>query len=161
MRDYGFDFYWIDPYAQNLFARFFEYHNSVEKIELVTAIECFEHFKTPLSDIEKVFSIAKNILFTTDLLPYPIPSPHKWWYYGFEHGQHLSFYSKKTLLYLAMKYGKNLCSFSNIHLLTEKNINQYSFESVINYRKYLAYFNKYLMKSKTVDDMDYVVKNSK
>jgi len=132
MRDIGYHFLWYDPYTQNLLARGFEYRQD-KKIELITSFETFEHFPEPLVEVEKMLSISRNILFTSLLLPENIPDPDSWWYYGREHGQHISFYSLKTLRYIAKKYGLNLCSnHYNLHLLSEKNIDCDIFNKIVN-----------------------------
>lgn len=129
----------------------------------MTSLECFEHLVDPVEEIEKLFSISPNVLFTTNLLPHPVPRQGEWWYYGFEHGQHISFYSIETLRYLAQKYAKNLYSFGSIHLLTDKKINNWLFVYAIKYARNEFFINliKKLMKSKTVDDMNYVIERQK
>jgi hypothetical protein len=125
MRDIGFDFYWDDKYTQNLFARGFEYNETIKnEIEAITCFEVFEHLVNPIEEIENMLSISKNIIFTTELLPNPIPKPQEWWYYTLESGQHISFYSKKTMKYLERKYNLNYVNYKNIHLLTEKKVNK-------------------------------------
>jgi len=151
MRDIGFDFYWSDKYTQNLFARGFEGDLKVG-YEAVTTFESFEHFVNPIQEIENILNFSKNIIFTTELLPYPIPEPSEWWYYGLDHGQHISFYSEKTLKYIARKYKLSYYNLRGLHLITEKNIPRYA--------KYLLRlttlgFDKFLrkkLKSKTWDD---------
>ncbi len=129
MRDIGFDFYWYDKYSENLVARGFEQDEKSMEVELITIFEAFEHFTEPISEIENMLNISKNILFSTELLPSIIPKPHEWWYYGLEHGQHISFYSLETLEYIAKKYNLNLYSNGhNIHLFTEKDLNRYCFQ---------------------------------
>jgi len=126
MRDAGFDFYWDDKYTQNLFARGFEYNDKIkDDIEAITCFECFEHFVNPIEEIEKMFSISKNIIFTTQLLPNPIPTPNQWWYYSLEYGQHISFYSSKTLHFIARKYNFRYISYRNLHIFTNKKINSF------------------------------------
>lgn len=154
MRDIGFDFYWHDPYTKNLFARGFEYTGS-GAIEIITSFESFEHFVDPLQEIKKMLTISKNILFTTELLP---NSEHKdWWYYGLEHGQHISFYSIKTVRHLADYFGLHLCSVGNMHLFSEKKIRQpiYSILLKTNYLG-LSVLIRRLMKSKTITDSETV-----
>jgi hypothetical protein len=132
MRDIGFDFYWYDKYSQNLFARGFEYDESMKgEIEAITCIEAFEHFANPIDEIEKMLSISKNIIFTTELLPNPIPKPQDWWYYTLEDGQHISFYSKRTLKFIAKKYGLIYTNYRNIHLFTNRKINPLLLKMVI------------------------------
>lgn len=120
MRDIGFDFYWDDKYTTNLFARGFECNQ--KDIEAITTFESFEHFVNPLEEIEKMLMFSKNIIFSTELLPQPIPNPEDWWYYGLEHGQHISFYSMKTFQFIAKKYNLNYANLGGLHLLTEQKI---------------------------------------
>lgn len=154
MRDIGFDFFHYDPYCSNLFARGFEFNSEINRISIITCWECFEHFIDPITDIEKMLVITKNILFSTELIPEPFPQPGEWAFYGLEHGQHISFYSNKTLKFLASKYHLNFYSYGNIHLFTEQKLNN-------NIVRYLVYFSsigfssfiKNLIKSKTEEDM--------
>ena len=120
MRDIGFDFYWEDKYTANLFAKGFEYNQ--QPIEAITTFESFEHFVNPIEEIEKMLSISKNIIFSTELLPKPIPNPQEWWYYGLDHGQHVSFYTTQTLQFIAEKYHLNYLHLGNLHLFTYKDI---------------------------------------
>lgn len=130
MRDIGFDFFWKDKYSKNLLARGFEYQNG--NIELITSFESFEHFTEPLSEIENMLHYSSNILFSTFLLPKTEPLPGEWWYYGLEHGQHISIYSYKTLEYIADKFQLNLYSNKkNIHLLTRKKLSNAIFSFLI------------------------------
>lgn len=155
MRDIGLDFKWQDNFSQNLLARGFEYSNKDSEIELITAFEVFEHFVNPLEEIEKMLKISKNILFSTMLLPKNIPEPGKWWYYGLNHGQHVSFYSQKTFQFIAKKYGLNYYTDNNsIHLLTTKKINHFIFKFLVNRKKSLIFWAwaRISFKSKIWDD---------
>jgi hypothetical protein len=68
MRDYGFDFYHYDKYAENLFASGFE-GDLDKRYALVTSFENFEHFVNPIEEIEKLLGIADIVYFSTELLP--------------------------------------------------------------------------------------------
>ncbi len=103
MRDQGFDFYWSDPYTENIFARGFEYDNQ-KKVDLITTFESFEHFTNPLAEISKMLSLSRNILFSTEIYKGNPPRADKWDYYSFSHGQHISLYSERTLRYIADKF---------------------------------------------------------
>lgn len=150
MRDIGFDFYWDDKYTTNLFARGFEHRD--ELIEAVTTFESFEHFVSPLEEIEKILAISKNIIFSTGLLPDPIPKPEEWWYYGLDHGQHISFYSEKTFQYIANKYNLNYINLNDLHLLTEKKISALILK-ILKFSKFgLHKLLQKQLKSKTWDD---------
>ena len=121
----------------------------------------FEHFIDPLEELEKMLLISKNILLTTILLPDPVPEIKNWWYYGTEHGQHISFYSKKTLEFLAKKYNLNLYTNGiNLHLLTDKKIKYFKILSRME-RLGLFYLIKQKIKSKTFSDMNYIIKSDK
>ena len=153
MRDIGFDFYWQDRYSPNLFARGFEYTPDLGEIELITSIESFEHFSEPLKEIESMLALSKNIVFTTDLLPTPVPGPEDWYYYGLQHGQHISFYSMKTLRYFADRYGLKLYSVHPIHILTVKNFSSAILKLLLGLRRFgLFVYIKRIMKSRTVSD---------
>lgn len=126
LRDFGLDFYWEDKYVKNLFAKGFEYKN--QNIKAISCLECFEHFVNPKSEIKKILTISKNVFFSTNLLDDSKVPDNSWWYYGFEHGQHISFYSLKTLKYLARKNNLFLCSNKKtLHLFLEKKLNNFIF----------------------------------
>jgi len=116
MRDVGFDFYWKDKYTKNLFACGFEWSSNL-KVNAVTAFEVFEHFVNPIDEIESLLKISNTIIFSTELYPVSQPKPQEWWYFGLEHGQHVSFFSHKTLEYIAKKYNLNYYSVLNIKVL--------------------------------------------
>jgi len=153
MRDIGFDFYWHDLYSSNLLASGFEYNEKMD-IEAVTIFETFEHFSEPIKEIEKIKQISSNIIFSTELLPKSIPNPNEWWYYGFEHGQHISFYSLKTLNYIASKLELNFISNGKIHMFTDKNINSKLYKTLLSTANIgLFKIIKSKMHSKTMKDM--------
>jgi hypothetical protein len=154
MRDIGFNFYWNDLYATNLVARGFEYDKGCGKVELITSFESFEHFKEPLQEIEKMLSISKNIIFSTNLIPSPTPGPNDWWYYGPEHGQHISFYSHKTLQFISKKYNLNLYSINNVHLLTAKPLNSFKLRTLCKFNNVSFYFVRRGLSSLTFKDME-------
>ena len=153
-RDIGFDFYWQDLHCDNLLSRGFEYKPELRKnIELLTAFEVFEHLVNPPEEIEKMLGISKNIVFSTVLLPSPTPKPEEWWYYGFEHGQHISFYSLKTLEYLAVKFKLDFYSTKGLHILTNKKINPFFLKLIAALSNYgLSLLVENNMKSKTWND---------
>lgn len=158
MRDYGFDFFWHDPFTVNLFAKGFEWENkSSKKVELSTTFESFEHFKNPIEEIEKTLKISDNILFSTQLIPIDIDN---WWYLATHHGQHIAFYSKRTLSVIANKYNLFLYTNNkNIHLFTKKkriiNIKLIQLFSVFK----LDCLIKLIIKSKMITDSNLMKKN--
>jgi hypothetical protein len=133
MRDYGFNFYWSDPFTENLFARGFEYDAvHTNRIDVITSFECFEHFANPIQEIEKMLSISRSILFSTETFTTGTPNPDNWQYYYFSHGQHVSFFSLLSLRYIAKKY--NMQFYTNnksFHLLTHRPLNNIIFNILL------------------------------
>ncbi len=159
LRDVGFNCYWDDKYSDNLVARGFEYQNhKSEPIDLITAYELFEHLEKPITTIEKLITITDNILFSTQLLPDPIPKPDQWWYYALESGQHIHFYSIETLQYIADKFKLNLyTNRSSFHLFTKKEFStQQVNEFILSTNEKLFKDAVENMESKTVSDMNYI-----
>ena len=130
MRDKGFNFHWHDPHTENLFARCFEYDQSI-KYDVVTCFEAFEHFVDPLEEIEKILAISHNVIFSTFLLPSPVPEPQNWWYYDLDNGQHISFYSHETLKAIANKYGLFFYSCGYYHMFSSINIPNLIFKFLV------------------------------
>ena len=128
MRDSGYNFYWSDKFCENVYATkfsVFEPFREQNRFETATAFEVFEHLTDPIAEVEKLLSVTDSILFSTELIPENIEG---WWYIMPEHGQHISFYSKDTLQFLAKKYGLNLYTNNKtLHLLTKKRISKWGF----------------------------------
>lgn len=141
MRDRGFDFYWQDLYAKNEVAQGFSLDDVKNKhFELTTTFECFEHFVNPMAEVDRILQYSSSFLFTTLLLPDPVPRPHDWWYYTLESGQHIAFYRKKTLEFIASKHNLNFYTNNRMHLITDKKINPLAYNSVLKISRFLSYF---------------------
>jgi hypothetical protein len=109
MRDAGHDFRWADLYCQNLFARGFEAAGPLTgPFAAVTAFEVFEHLPDPNAEMKKLAALTDCLIFSTRLVPEPAPQPDGWWYFGLEHGQHIAFYTRKSLERLAAQHGYQL-----------------------------------------------------
>ena len=134
MRDAGFDWYWYDQNCRNSFAEGFSADiDSNVLYELLTAAELFEHLTDPVQAVSGLSSLSDNILFTTQLLPEPAPRLDTWWYYGLEHGQHVSFYSRRSLQVLAESAGFYLASNGeNLHCFSRKKVPELLFKLVTN-----------------------------
>ena len=161
MRDLGFDFYWYDPFAENLFAKGFEYNNK-DEILLITAFECFEHFVDPVAELKKMLEISNNIIFSTRLFRGSPPKPSDWWYYSLDSGQHISFYSTKTLKHLADKFSLHLNSDDKtFHMLSKENHNNFWFKVILKLGD-LGLAKLFLagLKSKTEPDNEFLSKKS-
>jgi hypothetical protein len=127
MRDIGFDYYREDLYCENIFAQYFDVKdiNTNQPFEMLTCFEVFEHLVNPVSEIEKMLNYSKSILFSTELQPnIELKSSDDWQYFAPETGQHIAFFTKKSLEVLAEKFGLNLYTDNQtIHLLTDKVLN--------------------------------------
>lgn len=125
MRDRGFDFQWDDKYTRNLFARGFEKNR--EQYDIVTAFELFEHYDEPMKEIKNLAVLGDTIIFSTLLLPEPVPKPDAWWYYSTSTGQHISFYTKQALAYCAKSIGRYYTGSTGIHIFSKRPISSWQF----------------------------------
>lgn len=124
MRDKGYDFRWFDKFAEPLIIKGFEYRD--EKIDWITCFECLEHLDDVCGDIDKIFKISHNVIFSTEL--YDASSIHNndsWNYLCLETGQHIAFYSEETMKYLARKYNTNYYNISGLHVFSENKMSIY------------------------------------
>jgi len=119
MRDKGFRFHWWDPYAQNIFAKGMEADFNGH-YDAATVMECFEHFVDPQKELLNILKLSRTVIFTTELLPEPLPGPYDWMYYGFEHGQHVSFFTRRSLKALAESNDLRFWTFRGMHVLSDK-----------------------------------------
>jgi hypothetical protein len=163
MRDYGFNFFWFDPYTLNVMARGFE-HDEKNTYTAVTTFESFEHFENPITELEKILQYSNNIIFSTELVPNKLPKPGEWWYYGLEHGQHIALHNKKSLQALAKKFDLNFYSLGNLHLFTQKKINPifqilFKFKFAKHILFGLSFFFEPFIKSRTFSDMSLLKNN--
>jgi hypothetical protein len=113
MRDVGFNFYWSDKYASNLLARGFEAEPGT-KYDVAVAFEVLEHVHNPvefLGDARNEFKFETCFFSATCFDEQRIPGKD-WWYWVFDSGQHISFFSKRSLLWMAEQLGMRLCHIS-------------------------------------------------
>jgi hypothetical protein len=121
MRDKGFDFYWSDKHANNIFAQGFE-HKVGMTYDGVTAIEVLEHTEDPLaflSDLSRL-SPTRTVILTTELCASPPPRPEEWWYFGLIAGQHIAFFQERTLEAMAARLGVRYMRAGTLHVFSEQ-----------------------------------------
>ena len=88
-----------------------------------------------------MLKFSDSILFSTYLVPISNPKPDEWWYFGPDHGQHVSLYSRKSLDLLAKKFNKRLYSNGkNIHLITSKKISPVIIQTANDARYFKLFF---------------------
>jgi len=118
MRDAGHDFYWDDPYCMNVHARGFEFVADSSSYNVVTAFEVLEHILDPIDFFSNAINKTHTgiLIFSTELYEGIPPKPEEWEYYNFDEGQHISFYQKKTLIFIADKLGLKYNSLGQLHI---------------------------------------------
>jgi len=151
LRDYGINALWSDRYCQNLLASGFEHGG--EPATLVTAFEAFEHFVNPAEELDRLLTIAPNVLFSTELITCPAPQQAEWWYYGKEHGQHIGFFRIKTLKKMAKERGKFLVSNgTSYHFITNKPVNSFKWNLMIKRNRFIPILIRGRLQSKVWSD---------
>jgi len=165
MRDFGFDFYWLDKYCQNLLAPGFEYDRSLGICSAVTAVEVLEHVIDPKAFIKEAFDIsgATTLIFTTELYEGKPPNPNDWWYYSFATGQHIGFFQHRTLERLASDLGVNFVTAHGLHLFSKEPINKFIFGLITNnyYSLFPSIIIRKFLGSKTIIDHEKMMEKIK
>jgi hypothetical protein len=156
MRDAGFDFYWRDPYCENVHARGFEFSSATAPCEVVTAFEVLEHLEDPIGFVSEALreSGADTFIFTTETYNGRPPEPGSWWYYTPETGQHISFYQLRTLERIAEKLGLRFYTYSGLHILTRRKLSPLMCRISLGRlgRMLVPVLKRRLMQSKTMSD---------
>ncbi len=120
MRDMGFSFEWYDKYCQNIFSP--QFLKSKDHYDVITAFELFEHLPNPLQDIEILLKLGATVIFSTELLPEMAPRIQSWWYFDPEDGQHISFFTEKSLKLVAKKFHCSYSHYGSLHVLGQTRI---------------------------------------
>lgn len=157
MRDIGVDCYWSDKYADNLFAQGFE-ENNYKSYDVVTAYELFEHLENPKSEIKKIINKyhPKCILFST-MLHRGTP-PKNWWYLSPEGGQHIAFYTRKSLKILANTMGMKFATNGrNFHVFSKKYVPDIALIVISIFWPILSMLLILAYKSKTFSDRSHAI----
>lgn len=157
MRDYGFNYFWRDPYCQNVFALGFEGGKGDQEYAAITAFEVLEHVEDPVDFIQNALleNKSRTLIFSTEFFSGDDAPSSDWWYYSFPTGQHISFYSSKTLQEIAQKLTLYFYSFNGLHILSKDPLKYPSLSKVFTKRYLSSIFSfvlSRLLKSKTLSD---------
>ena len=121
LRDLGHDATVTDKYQDNLFCAGFEHIQKNQKV-ICTAFEVAEHIENPrlfFADLVSTYS-PEMIIFSTNIIPDVFDE--NWWYYTPSTGQHISFYSHKSLDIIASDINYVKYSFKNLHILSRRKL---------------------------------------
>lgn len=141
MRDAGFDFRYFDRHGPNLFAAGHEVElDGSWTAQLATAFEVMEHLRRPRDELRDLLAASEALFFTTTCLPDPAPALGDWWYYALEAGQHITFYTPRSLDILAAHFGLRRVSSGPYHLFTSEAVSRAAFRAATSARlsQYLA-----------------------
>jgi hypothetical protein len=121
LRDLGLDFSWTDKYSANLVARGFEAEPG-RHYEVITAFEVLEHFDHPSAQIGEILADRdpEYFLFETTLRPDGSVPGSEWKYYAVDTGQHIAFYSRKTLSFIAERHGRHYWNQGRLQVISKQ-----------------------------------------
>lgn len=142
LRDYNLNCFCIDKYAKPTYALSYDKPN-FSTPDLVTGFEVIEHFQQPLIELGSIFHLEpKFILLSTGIYKH---QGANWWYLTPDTGQHIFFYSKKALAWIAkhfnyeikilgneiLFYKKGALTLPKLHLLTLQALLRQPFFSIL------------------------------
>jgi len=124
LRDDGLDCIGFEPFTEPVLAPGFTYKQenvvrSKGPFHCVIAIEVVEHLLSPVEFFQSALSLADTIIFTTELTDSKTQGEN-WWYYSKDTGQHISFYSRKSLKLIATSFGASYQHMrgQSLHMIT-------------------------------------------
>ena len=101
LRDVGLDAWGFDAYSQPRLAIGF-HRTTLEGAKAINLCEVAEHFDDPAGYFDEIFASGIEILIMqTGIFESPDPN---WGYLSVEHGQHIFFYTSKTIEFLAKRH---------------------------------------------------------
>jgi hypothetical protein len=128
LRDDGHECYGLEPYTAPVLAGGFTWKNHLDAYaqgpyRAIIAIEVVEHLANPREFFRTALSNTDALIFSTELVDRGRHGKD-WWYYSRETGQHIAFYTEKSLAYLADLNGCKYASSRNksFHIITRNPV---------------------------------------
>jgi hypothetical protein len=158
-RDHGMNFFYHDRYAENIFARGFEFTSGErEDIALITAFEVLEHFPNPVNDFLELAKLQPDYMLISTKLYWGFG--RDWWYFT-DDGQHVAVYTRTSLELLARQHGFSLMTDgSHLHLLTKRRLRRGMLRSCFKSRDRLSARYRKCHGSRIFSDFELVRKES-
>ena len=71
----------------------------------------------------KLGALAPTLLLSTELLPDPLPALDRWWYFAPEAGQHIGFFTRRSLEVVAERLNRRLSTNDrNLHVIGHERV---------------------------------------
>lgn len=159
LRDHGLVAFWHDAYTQNLFARGFEWHhrslmNATGRPGMITLFEVLEHLVDPVHEMAERLKKSDHVLLSTTLRPEQVPQ-EDWVYYGLDHGQHVGFFSVRSLEQLAMMLKvRVLTDGKTLHLFTRSKLSYWKWKLYLKMGMFWPFWIKKSKGSLTLADQE-------
>lgn len=101
LRDVGLDAWGFDSYSAPRLALGFQ-KKSLHDARIINLCEVAEHFDNPAKSFDELFANSPELLVVQTAI-FEGPDP-EWFYLALDHGQHIFFYSQKSIEYLARRH---------------------------------------------------------
>lgn len=122
MRDAGYNFHTFDKFGSSEFMGGYAWDSMNHKCKVVTMYEIAEHFVDTDAEWERIFSCDPDwVIGTTSMYE---NQNSNWHYLSVESGQHIFFYAKYTVEYLANKAGRFAYIQDNYFFITRNPLNE-------------------------------------
>ena len=117
LRDYTINCYVKDKYATPTYGQGFTQQN-FDTPDLIVGFEVMEHYPNPKYDLDNLFFYNPRALLLSTMIF--TNEQQDWWYLSPESGQHVFFYSKKSIGMIATKYKYDLIISGGFILFVKK-----------------------------------------
>ena len=146
LRDSGYPTFGFEPFTEPVLADGYTYKAEealacMAPFRMVLAIEVLEHLVDPRKFMTSVLAMTDTLIFTTELLD-GNKDGQNWWYYSFETGQHINFYTRISLQCLAADFGCMYfsCGNNGPHIFTRIPWDMTAFKLVAGSKRHLLLY---------------------